>query len=70
MADKELVTRVLNAVRGDNEKIRRISEALLSHDEARIKQVFSQVASVQLSDDQVRQIARDYSTPERIAAGT
>jgi hypothetical protein len=70
MTHDELARRVLDAVRGDNARIQQVSAALLSQDEERIKRTFAEVAGVQLTDEQVRSVMAEASTPEQVAAFT
>jgi hypothetical protein len=70
MEKNEVAKRVLEAVRGNDAAIQEISRALLSKDAAQIKRTFSQVAGVDLTDEQVETLIQDYSTQEKIAAST
>jgi hypothetical protein len=70
MENQELARQVLDAVRGNTAAIQQLSSALLSKDEARIKQAFAQVAHVELTPEQLRTVLQEYSTPEQVAAST
>jgi hypothetical protein len=70
MENQELAQQVLNVIRGNTAAIQQLSSALLSKDEARIKQAFAQVAHVELTPEQLRTVLQDYSTPEKVAAST
>jgi hypothetical protein len=70
MAANDVAQRVLERVRGNPQAIQQVSDALLSRDEAVIRQTLSDVAGVQLTDEQVSTVMQDYSTPEQVAAGT
>jgi len=65
----ELAKKVLAAVKGDNEAIKKLSDALVSRDTAKIKDMFSQVAGVQLSDEEAASIISELgSNPEEAVA--
>ncbi len=65
----ELAKKVLAAIKGDNEAIKKISNALVSRDEAQIKGAFKQVAGVDLSDDDVKGVISELgSNPEEAVA--
>ena len=69
MALNDFATRILNATRGDKEAIKKISEALVSGDAARIKQVLADVAKVEVTEGEVQEmLATLRSEPEQAAA--
>jgi hypothetical protein len=66
---KDLASRVLQAVSGNNEAIKKLSEALVSRDPARIKKDFSEIANVQLTDEEVSGMLDELpSDPTRVVA--
>lgn len=67
---KAKMMQVLAIVRGDSEAITKLCNALLSRDAEEIKQVFAQVAGVELSDEEIEVAIGDYSSPEILAAST
>lgn len=69
MALNDLAHRVLEKVQGDKEAIKKLSEALVSRDPVRIRNVFSTVAKVDLSEQEVLGILGELgSDPERAVA--
>jgi hypothetical protein len=56
MAVNDLITQVLTAIKGDAEAIKKISEALVSRDPARIQQTIKLVAKVDITDDEAQEI--------------
>ena len=69
MSLDDLANRVLSAVKGDKEAIKQISEALVSRDPEEIKRVFSDVAKVELSPEELQMLVNELETnPSRIAA--
>ncbi len=69
MATNDLASRVLDAVRGDNEAIQKVSEALVSGDAAKIKRVFSEVAKVEITDEEAAQVVADLGPDPQKAVG-
>ena len=69
MATNDLASRVLDAVRGDNEAIKKISEALVSGDAAVITQVFSEVAKIEISDEEAQEVVADLGPDPQKAVG-
>lgn len=67
---KEKMLQVLAIVRGDSNAITALCNALLSRDAEEIKRVFSEVAGVELSDEEVAIAIEDYSSPEAIVCST
>ena len=68
MEKKELIEQVLTKVRGNDEAIQKISTALMSHDETKVKQVFHDVAGVDLTDSDLQTILYEYGDEVGIAA--
>jgi hypothetical protein len=69
MSLDDLANRVLSAVKGDKEAIKQISEALVGRDPEEIKRVFSEVAKVELSPEELQMLVNELETnPSRIAA--
>lgn len=69
MSLDDLANRVLSAVKGDKAAIKQISEALVSRDPEEIKRVFSEVAKVELSPEELQMLVNELETnPSRIAA--
>ena len=69
MSLDDLANRVLSAVKGDKDAIKQISEALVSRDPGEIKRVFSEVAKVELSPEELQMLVNELETnPSRIAA--
>jgi len=62
----ELAQKVLNAVKGDAEAVKKVSSALVSRDKARIAGAIAQVAGIHLSEDELEMILRELgSNPEQ-----
>jgi hypothetical protein len=69
MALNDFANRILNAVQGDKEAIKKISEALVSGDVARIRQVLADVAKIEVTEAEVQEmLATLRSEPEQAAA--
>jgi hypothetical protein len=62
----ELAQKVLKAVKGDPAAVKTVSSALVSRDKARIAGAISQVAGIQLTDDELEMVLRELgSNPEQ-----
>ena len=70
MDTKELSEKLIPIIRSDDELARQFSEALLSHDNAKIRTVFQDKAGVDLSDGDIEAILKEIGTQEQIAAYT
>ncbi len=69
MALNELVNRVLQAVQGDKEAIRKLSTAIVSRDPAEIRRVFLDVAKVDLSIGEIQSMLGELGPdPEKALA--
>ena len=69
MAIDDLTNRVLAAVQGDDDAIKKLSEALVSGDPAAVKRVFSEVAKVEITDEQAAEIVADLGPDPHKAVG-
>jgi hypothetical protein len=70
MSNDQVIERVLEATKGNDAALKKLSAALLSHDKAQIKQVVHEVAKVDLTDEQLDYAMREYTSQEQIAANT
>jgi len=69
MATTDLASRVLAAVQGDDEAIKKISAALVSGDPAEIKRVFSEVAKIEVTDEEALEVVKDLGADPQKAVG-
>jgi hypothetical protein len=68
MSLNDLADRVLKAIKGDKEAIKKISEALAGRDPARIKQVIEEVAKIDMTPEEVAMLMGELkSNPTQIA---
>jgi acylphosphatase len=69
MTASDLAGRVLAAVQGDDDAIKKLSEALVSGDPAEIKRVCAEVAKIEISDAEAQEIVRDLGADPQKAVG-
>ena len=70
MDTRELTDKVMPMMRANPELARQFSEALLSHDKAKIQTVFHDKAGVDLSDADLEVVLNEFGAQEQIAAWT
>jgi hypothetical protein len=69
MLVNDLASRVLNAIKGDREAIKKVSEALVSRDPALLQRVLSEVASVDITLEEAQEVVRGVgSDAEKVVA--
>ena len=68
MDTRELTDKVMPMLRADPELARQFSEAMLSHDNAKIRTVFHDKAGVDLSDADLEVVLNEFGAKEQIAA--
>jgi hypothetical protein len=69
MALNDFANRILNATQGDKEAIKKISEALVSGDAPRIRQVLADVAKIEVTEAEVQEMLTTLrQEPEQAAA--
>jgi hypothetical protein len=69
MLVNDLASRVLNAIKGDKEAIKRVSEALVSRNPAELRRVLSQVANVDITHAEAEEVVRGVgSDAEKVVA--
>ena len=69
MAISDLAGRVLAAVQGDDEAVKKLSEALVSGDPGVIKQVFSEVAKIDITDEEAAGVVSELGADPQKAVG-
>jgi predicted metal-binding transcription factor (methanogenesis marker protein 9) len=60
---------VLAAVQGDDEAIKKVSEALVSGDAAEIRRTFSEVAKAEITEEQAQDVVNDLGPDPAKAVG-
>ena len=70
MTTKELNEKIMPMLRADHALAQSFSAALLSHDKAKVRQLFHDHAGVDLSDADIEAVLKEYGTQDQIAAWT
>lgn len=69
MTATELASRVLAAVQGDDDAIKKLSAALVSGDPAEIKRVCAEVAKIEITDAEAAEVVRELGADPQKAVG-
>ena len=69
MAISDLASRVLEAVQGDDEAVKQLSEALVSGNATEIKRVFLAVAKIDITDAEAADVVSELGADPKKAVG-